>query len=87
MDQKATRGRGRKQQFLVKWAGYARLTWSPVSALEDMVVLDKWEEWLWTGKAVLGGCSAQQVVYKKKKLRKEGDIVRVGTPFQAMAML
>ena len=67
MDQKAARGRGGKQQFLVKWAGYARPTWSPASVLEDTVALDKWEERLRTGRAVVGGRLARRAVRKKKK--------------------
>jgi hypothetical protein len=67
LDQKAARGKGGKQQFLVKWAGYARPTWSPASVLEDTVALDEWEERLRTGKAVIGGCSARRAVRRKKK--------------------
>jgi hypothetical protein len=67
LDQKAARGRGGKQQFLVKWAGYARPTWSPASVLEDTVALDKWEERLRTGRAVIGGRLARRAVRKKKK--------------------
>lgn len=40
LDEKIVR---RKHQYLVKWAGYARPTWEPASALQDVAALDKWQ--------------------------------------------
>ena len=38
------RGRGTREEVLVKWSGYAQLTWEPRSALEDTVALDSYEQ-------------------------------------------
>jgi hypothetical protein len=37
------RGRGRQCQVLVKWIGYARPTWEPLSALADTAALESYE--------------------------------------------
>jgi hypothetical protein len=38
------RGRGQQKQYLVKWRGYARLTWEPATALEDTLSLDSYKQ-------------------------------------------
>jgi len=38
------RGRVSRHEFLVKWTGYAQPTWEPKEALNDVAVLDQWEE-------------------------------------------
>jgi transposase InsO family protein len=38
------RGRGRQKQYLVKWTSYARPTWEPASALQDVAALDTYEQ-------------------------------------------
>ena len=43
LDQKKTRGRGNKQQYLVKWKGYAQPTWEPYTFVKDLAALDAWE--------------------------------------------
>ncbi len=40
LDEKTVR---RKRQYLVKWTGYAHPTWEPVSAMQDVSALDRWE--------------------------------------------
>ena len=47
--------RGGKQQYLVKWTGYARPTWTQASAMEDTLALDQWEARVRAGDAVVGG--------------------------------
>jgi hypothetical protein len=37
-------GRGSRREVLVKWTGYIRPTWEPLSSLEDTVVLDTFEK-------------------------------------------
>ena len=37
-------GRGKTRQLLVKWTGYAKPTWEPLSALQDTTALDIFEE-------------------------------------------
>lgn len=40
------KGRGRNRRFLVKWSGWPedQSTWEPLSAVEDLEAMDKWEE-------------------------------------------
>ena len=40
---KKKKKRGRGYQYLIKWKDYVCLTWEPVSAMEDTVVLDEFE--------------------------------------------
>lgn len=58
LDQKTARGG--KQQFLVKWTGYDRPTWTQASAMEDTAALDQWEASLRAGKVPLGGRKGRQ---------------------------
>jgi hypothetical protein len=58
LDQK--RARGGREQFLVKWTGYAKPTWTPASALEDTAALDRWEARVRTGEAPVGGRKARR---------------------------
>ena len=37
-------GRGSRREVLVKWTGYARPTWEPLSSLEDTAALDTFEK-------------------------------------------
>jgi hypothetical protein len=37
-------GRGSRREVLVKWTGYARLTWEPLASLEDTAALDTFEQ-------------------------------------------
>ncbi len=37
-------GRGSRREILVKWTGYARPTWEPLSSLEDTAALDTFEK-------------------------------------------
>ena len=37
-------GKGEKREFFTKWAGYARPTWEPASALDDMIALDHYKD-------------------------------------------
>jgi hypothetical protein len=41
LDQK--KARGRREQYLVKWTGYAKPTWTPASALEHTDALQDWK--------------------------------------------
>jgi hypothetical protein len=43
LGQKRARGRGNREQYLVKWKGYGKPTWEPKSALEGTIALDIWE--------------------------------------------
>jgi hypothetical protein len=46
LDEKhARRGRGVSRKLLVKWKGYARPTWEPCSALEEISALEALEAW------------------------------------------
>jgi hypothetical protein len=36
-------GRGTRREVLVKWTGYARPTWEPLTNLENTIALDKFE--------------------------------------------
>ena len=38
------RGRGTREEVLVKWLGYTQLTWEPRLALEDTAALDSYEQ-------------------------------------------
>lgn len=49
------RGRGRRKEYLVKWAGYQEPTWEPASALEDTAVLEVWERRLAEGGSTVTG--------------------------------
>ncbi|PMD26674.1 hypothetical protein NA56DRAFT_744006 [Hyaloscypha hepaticicola] len=51
--------RGGKHQYLVKWTGYARPTWTSASAMEDTLALDRWEARVRAGDAHIGGCMAR----------------------------
>jgi hypothetical protein len=37
-------GRGSRREALVKWTGYVRPTWEPLSSLENTAVLDIFEK-------------------------------------------
>ena len=39
-------GRDEKHEFLIKWADYARLMWEPASALNDIIILNYYEDCL-----------------------------------------
>jgi hypothetical protein len=52
--------RGGKQQYLVKWTGYARPTWTLESVMEDTLALDRWEERVRSGDATIGGRLARR---------------------------
>lgn len=44
VDQKDKRvGRGWRRMYEVKWVGYRRTTWEPLSIVEDTAALDRWE--------------------------------------------
>jgi hypothetical protein len=58
--------RGGKQQYLVKWTGYARPTWTPASAMEDTLALDRWEARVRTGDAQIGGRTARRNGRKRR---------------------
>lgn len=49
LNQKRARGRGNKQQYLVKWTGYKKPTWTPASALDSTIALREWNGRLRTG--------------------------------------
>lgn len=55
LDQKGARGRGNRQQYLVKWRGYVQPSWEPESAVTDTIALDMWEEKVRNGTEVVGG--------------------------------
>jgi hypothetical protein len=38
------RGRGSRKEYLVKWTGWRRPTWTNAKFLEDTEALDKWEQ-------------------------------------------
>ena len=38
------RGRGTREEVLVKWSGYAQPTWEPRLALEDTAALDSYKQ-------------------------------------------
>jgi hypothetical protein len=67
LDQK--KARGGKEQYLVKWTGYARPTWTLALALEDTVALDKWEARVRTGEAPVGGRKARRGARKSRTRR------------------
>ena len=37
-------GKGERRELLIKWAGYARLTWESANALNDMIALNYYED-------------------------------------------
>lgn len=55
LDQKRARGRGNKQQYLVKWVGYGRPTWEPESFMQNTIALDRWERQERTPRRERGG--------------------------------
>ena len=38
------KSRGQQKQYLMKWRGYARLTWELVTALKDTLTLNSYEQ-------------------------------------------
>ncbi len=49
----------KKRWYLVKWSGYARPTWEPASAMQDVAALDGWEAK--NGRRVNGGGEGDDV--------------------------
>jgi hypothetical protein len=65
LDQK--KARGGKEQYLVKWTGYAKPTWTPASALEFTAALDDWKARVRTGLEPVGGRKVRRKVRKDRK--------------------
>ena len=65
LDQK--KARGGKEQYLVKWTGYAKPTWTVASALEFTAALDDWKTRVRTGLEPVGGRKVRRKVRKGRQ--------------------
>jgi hypothetical protein len=70
LDQK--KARGGKDQYLVKWTGYAKPTWTPASAMEFTDALRDWEARVRTGQVPVGGRKVRKGTRKGRKRSGKG---------------